>query len=173
MNDLQTFRLQKDEFFAHDPHSPLTHEQKHDFEGLDYFPENPELRLEVEVQEDPEKEILNMQTSTGDFQPFHRYGTFGFDVDCQPAELTIYVNEHGFFMPFVDSLRGTETYPAGRYLEPEPLANGKFLVDFNLAYNPYCAYNEMYSCPLPPAENRLQVPIRAGEKIFEGDEMQT
>jgi uncharacterized protein (DUF1684 family) len=172
MNDLLTFRLQKDEFFAHDPHSPLMHEQKQDFEGLDYFPENPDLRLEVEVQADPKKEILNMQTSTGDFQPFQRYGTFSFEVDGQPAELTIYVNEHGFFMPFVDSLRGTETYPAGRYLEPEPLENGKFLVDFNLAYNPYCAYNEMYSCPLPPAENRLQVPIRAGEKIFEGDEMQ-
>ena len=130
------------------------------------FPENPDLRLEVEVQEDPEKAALNMQTSTGDFQRFQRYGTFSFEVDDQPAELTIYVNEHGFFMPFVDSLRGTETYPAGRYLEPETLANGKFLVDFNLAYNPYCAYNEMYSCPLPPAENRLQVPIRAEEKIF-------
>lgn len=172
MNDLQTFRLQKDEFFAHDAHSPLTHEQKHDFEGLDYFPENPDLRLEVEVNEDSEKEVLNMQTSTGDFQPFRRYGTFSFEVDGEPAELTIYVNEHGFFMPFVDSLRGTETYPAGRYLEPEPLQNSKFLVDFNLAYNPYCAYNEMYSCPLPPAENRLQVPIRAGEKIFEGEENQ-
>jgi uncharacterized protein (DUF1684 family) len=166
MNDLQTLRLQKDEFFAHDAHSPLTAEQKQNFEGLEYFPENPDLRLEVEVQEDPENEALNMQTSTGDFQPFRRYGTFSFEVEGQPAELTIYVNEHGFFMPFVDSLRGTETYPAGRYLEPEPLPNGKFLVDFNLAYNPYCAYNEMYSCPLPPAENRLQVPIRAGEKIF-------
>jgi len=63
-------------------------------------------------------------------------------------------------------LHNEETYGAGRYLEPETLPNGKFLVDFNLAYNPYCAYNELFSCPLTPWENRLQVPIRAGEKIF-------
>jgi uncharacterized protein (DUF1684 family) len=58
-----------------------------------------------------------------------------------------------------------ETYPAGRYLEPEGLPNGKFLIDFNMAYNPYCAYNDAWSCPLTPFENRLKVPIRAGEKI--------
>ena len=171
MTDLQTIRARKDEFFAQDHHSPLTHEQRHDFKGLDYFPENPALNLEVEVDENVEKAEFMMQTSTGDYQPFQRFGKFRFEVEGQTAELTIYVNEHGYFLPFVDSLRVTETYPAGRYLEPEPLANGKFLVDFNLAYNPYCAYNEMFSCPLPPAENRLQVPIRAGEKIFEKDEI--
>ena len=166
MNDLQTLRLQKDEFFAQDHHSPLTHEQRHNFNGLDYFPENPDLRVEVEVEENVEKEEFLMQTSTGDYQPFQRYGKFNFEVDGQSAELTVYVNEHGYFMPFVDNLRGTETYPAGRYLEPEPLSSGKFLVDFNLAYNPYCAYNDLYSCPLTPAENRIRVPVQAGEKIF-------
>ena len=59
-----------------------------------------------------------------------------------------------------------ETYGAGRYLEPEPLEDGRFAVDFNYAYNPYCAYNELWSCPLTPFENRLRVPIRAGEKNF-------
>ena len=76
-------------------------------------------------------------------------------------------NEHGYFLPFVDSQAGPVTYGAGRYLEPERLEDGKFLVDFNLAYNPYCAYNELYSCPLPPAENRISVPIAAGEKNFD------
>jgi uncharacterized protein (DUF1684 family) len=71
-----------------------------------------------------------------------------------------------FFLPFADSMAGSETYPAGRYLEVEELPGGNFLVDFNQAYNPYCAYNEQWSCPLTPAENRLKVPIRAGEKIF-------
>jgi uncharacterized protein (DUF1684 family) len=66
----------------------------------------------------------------------------------------------------VDSLANTETYGAGRYLEPERLENGKYLVDFNLAYNPYCAYNDRYSCPLTPFENQIKVPIRAGEKTF-------
>lgn len=65
----------------------------------------------------------------------------------------------------MDSLAGTETYPAGRYLEPEELPDGKLLVDFNLAYNPYCAYNEQWSCPLTPFENRLKVSIRAGERL--------
>ena len=173
MNDLQTLRSQKDDFFAQDHRSPLTHEQKHTFQGLNYFPENPDLRFEVEVAENIEKQVFQMQTSTGDFQSFQRFGKFSFEVNAQSAELTLYVNEHGYFLPFADSLAGSETYPAGRYLDPERLQNGKFLVDFNLAYNPYCAYNEMFSCPLPPAENRLKVPIRAGEKIFEKDEIQT
>jgi uncharacterized protein (DUF1684 family) len=87
-------------------------------------------------------------------------------VDGQPAELTIYQSESGWFLPFVDSLSGKETYPAGRYLEPELLGDDRFMVDFNLAYNPYCAYNDTWSCPLSPFKNRLKVPIRAGEKLF-------
>ncbi|MEW5941072.1 MAG: DUF1684 domain-containing protein, partial [Chloroflexota bacterium] len=95
-----------------------------------------------------------------------RYGKLKWTVDGQDAELTIYEADYGFFLPFVDSLAGNETYPAGRYLEPEALGDNRFLVDFNLAYNPYCAYNEAWSCPLTPFENRLKVPIRAGEKLF-------
>lgn len=165
MSELEQFRAEKDHFLAHHPQSPLTHAQKHAFEGLEYFPENPDLRLEVEVEESPEGERITMATSTGDYQDYERYGRFQFTVDGEEAELTIYYNQHGYFMPFVDSLAGEETYPAGRYLEPEPLGEGRFLIDFNLTYNPYCAYNEMYSCPIPPAENRLKVPIHAGEKI--------
>jgi uncharacterized protein len=70
------------------------------------------------------------------------------------------------FLPFADSLAGTETYGAGRYLELEPAGKGRLLVDFNRACNPYCAYNETWSCPITSAENRLKVPIRAGEKVF-------
>jgi uncharacterized protein (DUF1684 family) len=167
MENLKDFRAQKDDFFANHPQSPLTQDQKEQFSGLDYFPESKNLRLEVTVEEFSQKEQIQMQTSTGDVQSFVRYGKFHFTVGGEGAELTIYANQNGFFLPFVDSLAGKETYPAGRYLEPEPLSNGKFLVDFNLAYNPYCAYNEYWSCPLPPAENRLKVPIRAGEKIFQ------
>ena len=166
MSELKNFRAEKDRFFATHAQSPLTHEQGHDFNGLEYFPENEDLRLEVEVEKLPEREQILMQTSTGDVQEFIRYGKLQFWVEGEEAELTIYANQHGFFLPFVDSLTGVETYPAGRYLDPEPLDDGRFLIDFNLAYNPYCAYNELYSCPLPPAENRLKVPIRAGEKIF-------
>jgi uncharacterized protein (DUF1684 family) len=166
MSELEAFRAEKDDFFGHHPQSPLTREQKQGFHGLEYFPEDPNLRLEVQVDEFPPKDSFEMQTSTGDVQTYERFGKFRFNVDGQEAELTIYQNENGFFLPFVDSLAGKETYPAGRYLEPEPLTSDRFLVDFNLAYNPYCAYNEMWSCPITPAENRLKVPIRAGEKMY-------
>jgi len=166
MDDLQVFRRAKDEYFASDPHSPLTRSQKKNFSGLEYFPEAPELRLVVEVEIFPDQAEIEMQTSTGDVQHYRRYGRFRFGIEGQEAALTIYVSENGYFLPFVDSLAGKETYPAGRYLEPEALPDGKFLVDFNLAYNPYCAYNDLWSCPLTPFENRVKVPIRAGEKIF-------
>ena len=81
----------------------------------------------------------------------------------------LFSDPHGFFLPFADALAGKETYGASRYLEPEQLPNGRVLVDFNYAYNPYCVYNELFSCPLTPIENRLKVPIRAGEKLPEED----
>ncbi len=166
MTELEEFRAGKDDFFAHHPQSPLTPDQKRDFRGLNYFPENPALRLEVKLEPFPEPDRIEMQTTTGDMQVYYRIGRIKFPVDGQEAELTIYQSEHGYFLPFVDSLAGKETYPAGRYLEPEPLPGGRFLVDFNLAYNPYCAYNDAWSCPLTPFENRLKVPIRAGEMLF-------
>lgn len=164
--DLEEFRSKKDYFFAHDPHSPLTPEQKASFTGLKYFPDNPELRFELELQKNDESDEIDMQTSTGDVQTYQRAGTINFQVEGQEVHLTIYLNEYGCFLPFVDALAVVETYPAGRYLEPELLPDGKVLVDFNLAYNPYCAYNELWSCPLTPYENRLKVSIRAGEKNF-------
>jgi len=167
MSELTAFRAEKDNFFKHHPQSPLTPEQRRDFASLQYFPENDALQLEVQVERLFDQQPMQMQTSTGGVQAYVRYGKFKFEVDGQPAELTIYQNENGYFLPFVDSLAGKETYPAGRYLEPEPLPGDRFLVDFNIAYNPYCAYNEMWSCPITPAENRLKVPIRAGEKLFE------
>lgn len=167
MQSLHTLRAEKDDFLARDSQSPLTPAQRRDFHGLRYFPENGGLRLEVDVETMATSGRIMIQTTGGRPQAYQRFGRFQFLVDGQPAELTIYTNQHGYFLPFVDSLAGKETYPAGRYLEPERLPSGKFLVDFNLAYNPYCAYNDHWSCPITPAENRLRVAIRAGEKIFE------
>jgi len=166
MDELVDFRRGKDDFFAHHPQSPLTRSQKQEFKGLAYFPEASELRLEVEVEVLSEQEEIEMQTSTGDVQFYRRFGRFHFQVEGRECTLTIYNSEGGYFLPFVDGLAGVETYPAGRYLEPELEPDGRFLVDFNLAYNPYCAYNDQWSCPLTPFENRLKAPIRAGEKVF-------
>jgi uncharacterized protein (DUF1684 family) len=167
MTPLDEFRKEKDSFFANDNNSPLTPDQKEKFHGLRYFAENPALRLEIEIEPFAEQEMVQLPTSTGDIKSYTRYGRFSFLAEGQKAELTLFGSPHGYFLPFVDSLAGVETYGAGRYLDPKQLPDGRFLIDFNLAYNPYCAYNEYWNCPIPPAENRLNVPIRAGEKNFD------
>jgi len=167
MSELETFRGHKDQFFKSDPHSPLSQEQKRTFKGLEYYPENHALRFDVQVEPFAGQVHVQMQTSTGEVQEYVKYGTFRFQVDGQPAELTVYTAEDGgAFVPFADATNGAETYGAGRYLELEHLGGHRFHVDFNLAYNPWCAYSPDYSCPIPPKENRLRAPIRAGEKDF-------
>ena len=166
MPALDEFRRDKNHYYQTDRHSPLTPEQKRTFQGLAYFPENPDLVLELQIEEFQQKDEIRMQTSTGDVQVYQRFGRLHFTVEGQPAELVLYQSEDGYFLPFVDVLANRETYGAGRYLEPEPSGDGRFTVDFNYAYNPYCAYNELWSCPITPFENRLKVPIRAGEKLF-------
>jgi hypothetical protein len=170
MSELTESRMQKDEFFGASPHSPLTPEQLVGFDGLKYFDENPALDLEVPVTEYEQKDQIEMQTTTGGVQTYTRLGRFPLEIDGERAELTIFHNHNGYFLPFVDGLAGSETYPAGRYLEPEALGDGRFRVNFNYAYNPYCAYNESWSCPITPAENRIPLPIRAGERIFQDPE---
>ncbi len=168
MTDLERYREEKDVFFRTHPQSPLLPAQKRTFTGLDYFPEDPALRLEVAVEVFPEREVIHMATSTGDQQSYQRFGRFTFQAAGTPVTLTLYASPHGYFLPFVDALANQETYGAGRYLDPEPLGGDRFLIDFNLAYNPYCAYNDRWSCPLTPFENRVKVAIRAGEKLFPG-----
>ena len=174
MSELSEFRAAVDDFMQFHPQSPLDGEQQADFEGLNYYDDNEALVFEVEVERLPDTEpLIDMETSTGDVQPFRRWGRFTFEVDGEEATLTLYSDPHGheFFMPFHDATSGHETYGAGRYLDDnrpglQQLAGNRFEIDFNYAYNPYCAYNEYYSCPLPPAENWLKVPIRAGEKNY-------
>jgi uncharacterized protein (DUF1684 family) len=166
MTELDEFRAQKDQFFKTHPQSPLTTEQQQSFQGLHYFPENPALRLVVPVEAFADQGAIVMQTSTGDVREYIRYGRLQFSVDGQEVGLTLYSEGDAYFLPFADALAGVETYGAGRYLEPEPVGDGQFVVDFNLAYNPYCAYNDDWSCPITPRENRLTVPIRAGEKLY-------
>jgi uncharacterized protein (DUF1684 family) len=167
MNGLERFRQEKDKFFKNDPNSPLTDEQKLVFTNLDYFPENPALKLEIpiEVRESPEQ--VNLLTSTGDLRNYIHKGQIRFQVKGAEAILQVYADGYGgYFLPFADATSPQETYGAGRYLEPEEVSPGVLHVDFNLAYNPFCAYNERWSCPIPPHENRLKVRIEAGEKKF-------
>jgi uncharacterized protein (DUF1684 family) len=166
MATLLEFRKQKDEYFKTDRNSPLTGEQKASFGGLNYFDENPALRFELELEFPATPREVILQTSTGDEQEYTHVGQVRFSVNGEEAILQVYENQYGFFLPFVDATAPGETYGAGRYLEPEDLGGHRILLDFNLAYNPYCAYNERWSCPLPPLANRLKVRIEAGEKNF-------
>lgn len=174
MSQLEEFRTAIDEFMSEHPQSPLDESQRASFDGLNYYEENKELVLTVDVERFPESEpLIQMETSTGDVQSYRRWGHFTFEVDGEEASLTIYSDAHGheFFMPFKDATNGSETYGAGRYLDNhrpglQRLSETRFEVDFNFAYNPYCTYSPHYSCPLPPRENWVKVPIRAGEKDF-------
>ncbi|MEX0587248.1 MAG: DUF1684 domain-containing protein [Patescibacteria group bacterium] len=165
MESLVEFRKRKDEFFKAGEDSPIPAEDRSSFTGLKYFPKDPTFKFEVSLAGVPE-EALEFETSSGEKKTFKRIGKLGFTVAGQPAELTLYQAESGsYFLPFRDATSGNETYGAGRYLEVEE-KDGQFELNFNYAYNPYCAYTEGYSCPLPPLENWLKVPIRAGEKNY-------
>ena len=161
-------RRQKDHFFKAHPQSPLTPAQRAAFDGLRWYPPNPALDLTVTAEPFTEQTQVQVQTTGGTAQTFTRWGQFTFEVDGQPARLTLFEADYGFFLPFVDSGAGTETYPAGRYLEPKHLGGGRFHIDFNRAYNPYCAYNDGWTCPITPPENRLKVAVRAGELLPAG-----
>ncbi len=166
MTALEQFRKEKDELFKTSNQSPLTVEQKSEFHGLEYFPENPALRLELPLERFDRPGQVVLATSSGDDRDYWHVGQVHFDVNGQPATLQVYEDDYGFFVPFADATAPNETYGAGRYLEPHEVRSGVLALDFNLAYNPYCAYNERWSCPLPPSANRLKVRIEAGEKKF-------
>ena len=168
MDALTDFRKRKDEFLRRHPQSPLPHHARHGFAGLPYFPENPDLALTLDIDPDVDVEI-EVQTSDGQERLYRRAGRVRFTVDGHGVELTLYsTGGPGYFLPFRDATCGHETYGAGRYLDLEPNEDGTVTIDFNYAYNPYCAYDDAYSCPLPPVENWLSVPITAGEKAFSG-----
>jgi hypothetical protein len=137
------------------------------FDGLRYFPPNPQLQLQLLV-EPADGSTLEIATSDGSTRRFRRCGGVRFEIDGEQAELVLLSrqDEHGFFVPFRDATSGKESCGAGRYLDVEPGRDGRVQLDFNLAYNPDCAYNEAFSCPLPPPENWLRVPVRAGEAAY-------
>jgi len=158
------FRAQKDDLFKSGSDSPLTPEQKQLFEGLNYFDYMPDLNLRIEVPRIEDDDVAQVMTTKNEIRNYRRYGRFSFAVTGETATLTIYDTGHGYFLPFVDA--SEETYPAGRYLDLEAPVDGVFHIDFNRAYNPFCAYNDRWNCPITPAENRLTVAIPAGEKLF-------
>lgn len=167
-DELIGYRREKDMFFKSSEQSPLSEDQQAQFDGLRYYDPNPDLDLVVDVERIEDGSAILFQTTTGELRRYTRFARFTASIDGQDVTLTIYETPFGYFLPFVDGGAPDETYPAGRYLEPERLTATRFHVDFNLAYNPYCAYSAGFSCPLTPPENRVSVRIRAGERNPEG-----
>lgn len=167
--EIAAIRAEKDQFFKASPHSPLTPEQQETFNGLRYYRYHEDAAFELSIQADEGEKTITIETTTGELRRYARAGTITFTLDEQPITLAVYNSPHGYFLPFVDANTGVETYPAGRYLEPEALPGNRIFVDFNLAYNPYCAYSEGWSCPITPAENRVDVAVRAGEMLPMGE----
>jgi hypothetical protein len=166
VSQLLDHRRAKDEFFKTSHDSPLTHADRHDFEGLAYFEPNHDLAFTLAVEPGDGAEI-GFPTSDNRVKTYRTAGKVSFEVDGQAAELSLYDTGHpGYFIPFRDKTSGDTTYGAGRYLDIDPNDDGTVTIDFNLAYNPSCVYSDGYSCPIPPIQNWLQVPIEAGEKMY-------
>ena len=167
--DIAAARAAKDAAFKKDS-NPVPEKLKADVLPLAYFPIDPSYGVPAILKPSTDRATLQMPTSTGGERQMRRVGTLEFALKGQPLKLTAFVevgspNLDHLFVPFTDLTSGTETYPGGRYLDLDRNATGVYLVDFNRAYHPYCYYNPNYECPYPPAENRLQTPIRAGEKL--------
>jgi len=168
-------REEKDQFLKEHPQSPIPEEIREDFKGLDYFPVNPSTRFHCRLNRYPDPEAVRMMTSAGVERDYLKVGYVRFIIDGRVQTLQAYRSAQEdrsegegetLFVPFKDATSGKESYGAGRYLEIEENPDGSFLVDFNRAYNPFCAYSERYSCPYPPRENWLDVEVKAGEKKF-------
>lgn len=168
---VEEFRRSKDHILRTDPDSPIS--QRHAFQGLEYFPPDPKFRVKARFVGDPRPQPLRMVTSKGVEQDYLRVGHFEFALEGQPLRLAAYrsarTHGHGdesLFVPFRDATSGKESYGAARYLDIPQGPPQEYILDFNMGYNPYCAYSEDYVCPLPPQENWLSVAIRAGEKAW-------
>lgn len=167
---LLRFRAQKDEFMRTGHDSPFSHSGQQDFRGLRYFEPDPALRFPTKLHRYPAEASVVMTTSKGTRQLFNKVGRFDLVVEGKPVQLQAYQSaereDPSIFVPFKDATSGKETYGACRYLDMKVEHDDNYLLDFNYAYNPYCAYNEGYVCPLPPGENWLRVAVRAGEKKY-------
>jgi len=170
---LELERKEKDRFFATHWQSPIPLEDRTRFRELAYYPPDPNYRFELELHEHEDKKILQIQDTTGNIRDFIRWGEFRFKLSNEECTLQEYKSEtyeERLFAPFRDATSSKETYEAGRYLdldyERDRTPEGRWILDFNKAYNPWCTYSEHYSCPFVPPENWLKVPIFAGEKNY-------
>ena len=171
-SEMEDFRREKDSFLKNHPSSPIPREDRNRFKGLSYFPIESAYYFELKLHRLDSREIVEIQDTAGRMRKFLKWGEFKFKIDGRQCRLFAYKSDpkdDSLFVPFRDATNGKETYGAGRYLdlyEERDRTNWGWVLDFNMAYNPYCAYSPHYVCPFVPPENWLEVPIRAGEKSY-------
>jgi uncharacterized protein (DUF1684 family) len=186
---LTTFREAKDALFRHHRQSPLSTDSRSAFAGLRYFAYDSRLRMEGTLTTIESRESIDAPASGPHAMPLQRAATVDFRLAGEPVRLTLFwidVYGGGLFLPFRDATCPAESYGAGRYLfdsvkgsgfdldvaaaaDPGGYAGGTIVLDFNYAYNPSCAYDPRWACPLAPRENWIALPIRAGERKFHDD----
>jgi len=168
LSQVAAARAQKDTFFLSSPESPVPSDRKSTLLPLDYYPINPAYIVPASLRLSDERPVFEMPTSTGVLRRMELVGVLEFRLAGGQRSLGAFVEEGApidqLFVPFADHTTGIDTYAAGRYLDILPTATGLYNIDFNRAYNPYCAYNEEYDCPYPPPSNRLDMAVQAGEK---------
>jgi hypothetical protein len=170
-SEILDYRKRKDDMFKTSADSPLPPEIKMVFQGLEYYPIDWLYRFEGPVTRYPDPPKFTMISTDGEKRQAIKFGYIRLEINGKEYPLQVYrlldsEEKDMLFVPFVDANTGKETYEAGRYLDLEERPNGLYVVDFNRAYNPSCAYGGNYSCPVTPQENRIPVPILAGEKIL-------
>jgi uncharacterized protein (DUF1684 family) len=168
--EIAAWHATKDQFMRESDQSPIPQDRRARFPPLEYFPIEPEYRVPAALQLARGNDVIEIPTSNGERRKHNRVGTLQFTLKGRPLTLTAFVevgqqDMRRLFVPFGDLTNGTETYPGGRYLELDRTSSGVYDLDFNRAYHPFCYYNASYDCPYPPRENRLGIPIRAGEKL--------
>jgi uncharacterized protein (DUF1684 family) len=162
-------RTFKDQFFSESPESPVPADKRSALLPLRYFPIEPGYSVPAVLKLAAERPVFEMPTSSGALRKMQLVGVLEFTLLGEKRSLGAFVPDGtaqitSLFVPFADQTTGSETYSAGRYLDIEPTTTGYYTIDFNTAYNPYCAYNATFECPFPPPSNRLAVAVRAGEK---------
>ena len=171
-NEVIQGRAEKDKSFKLAHESPIPHEDREDFSSLDYFPYDATYRVQAKLLRHESQDTISMETSKGHNETYLKYGSFEFEVNGQHVVLQAYKplhqhhEEETLFVPFRDKTSGKESYGAARYLDIPEGPGDTYQIDFNVAYNPYCAYSDDYVCPFPPSENWLDVDIKAGEKAY-------
>ena len=164
-------REETNDFMRNHPDSPLPDSVKQDFSGLNYFEPNPTFKVNASLEPVPGNPVIQMATSDGETRRYKKYAYAYFDLNGMRNRLTLFQavddgNNETLFLPFGDTSNGDQTYGGGRYLDLKTTEKSNIIIDFNLAYNPYCVFSLDYSCPLPPPENQLSIAVRAGEKNF-------